>query len=147
MTDTETPAKLLRIEDVQEGQRWEETRIMSADLLARFVDVSLDVAWAHVDDAHAQRMGYEGRLVHGFLGTLAYSRILGMYLPGSNTVIHQLQLEMVAPIYVGDQITYEVKATRVIAGVKTVKLALSAVNQHGQVVNRGQATCVFRDAA
>jgi 3-hydroxybutyryl-CoA dehydratase len=144
MMEMEVGARQWAIEDLSEGQIWEETQEISADLLERFIEVSQDRAPAHVDDQHAARMGYPSRLAHGFLVSLPYSRMLGMYLPGSNTVIHQLQIDMVAPVHVGDRLRYEVKVSRIIAGVRTVKLALSAKNQTGQLVNRGHATCVFR---
>ena len=117
---------------------------MSEDLLSLFIKVSDDRAPGHMDDEHARRLGFPRRLIHGFLVGCGYSRILGMFLPGGDTVIHKLELEMIAPVYLEDVIEYEVAVGRVVASVKTVILNLSAVNQNGVVVNRGRATCVFR---
>ena len=75
---------------------------------------------------------------------MGYSRLLGMFLPGGNTVIHSVEMKMLAPAYVGDTLTYETKVVRIIEPVKSVQLELSAVNQNGVVVNKGTAICVFR---
>jgi acyl dehydratase len=137
-------AKLLTLEQISEGDSYSESSAITQECFDQFIQVSGDRALIHVDARHAAKMGFPGCLVHGFMGTLPYSRILGMYLPGSNTVIHQLQLEMIAPVFIGDILTYEVKVNRVIPGVKAVRLSLTATNQGGTVVNRGTAMCVFR---
>ena len=113
-------------------------------MLQSFIELSEDRALAHVDEAQAQKMGYKGKLAHGFLVALRFSRMLGMFLPGSNTVIHQFQFDALAPVYVGDTLDYTVKVDRVFPSVQTVRLELSVVNQAGQMVCRGKSTCMFR---
>jgi 3-hydroxybutyryl-CoA dehydratase len=138
-------ARTLSLEDIQEGQTYTEDVSFSEELLEGFITLSQDRALAHVDSDHAARMGYDsGRIVHGLLVSMPYSRILGMFLPGSNTVIHQFSFDALAPVTVGDRLTYTVKVSRVVTGVKTVVLALEATNQDGVLVNRGRATCTFR---
>ena len=140
MSDVKRPS----IEELSPGQIHEETVTITDGLLANFVALSQDRALAHVDPEHARKMGFEGCIVHGFLSSLPYSRILGMFLPGSDTVIHSLSVDMVSAVYVGDTLTYRVEVDRVLPAVRTVRLKLEAVNGRGEVVNRGSTTCVFR---
>ena len=144
MSLQEKPYKLVSLKQLKEDHSWEEKVEITKNLMEKFMDLTKDRAPAHVEADYAVKMGYDGCLVHGFLVGCGYSRILGMFLPGGNTVIHQLHLDMIAPVYVGDIITYQVCIDRVIDAVKSVKLKLSAVNQDGMVVNRGTAVCVFR---
>lgn len=137
-------ARPLSIYEVHEGDTYTETIAITPERMEAFIAVSADRALAHVDAEHARSMGYERELVHGFLVALPYSRLLGMFLPGSNTVIHQIQFEALAPTYVGDTLTYEVRVARVVPAVKTVLLELSVRNAAGTIVNRGRSTCVFR---
>lgn len=136
--------RLPLLTEIAEGQEVSETVTFSEDLLATFIQLTRDTAPVHTDPAHASRMGYSDRLVHGLLVSAPYSRLLGMFLPGGNSVIHQIQLDMVGPVHVGDQVTYTVRVSRLLPSVRTVKLALTAQRVGGEVVNRGHATCVFR---
>ncbi len=133
----------LRLEDIHEGDTLSRRMCLDEEKLQAFIALAEDTALAHVDDGHARRMGFKGRIAHGLLVAAGYSGLLGMFLPGPNTVIHQLRLDMKAPAYVGDTLTYTVTAERVVVAVKTVILRLSAVNQDGTVVSSGSATCVF----
>ena len=137
-------ARTLSLEEIEEGQSVTEKVTMTAELVDAFVKLSGDAALAHVNDEHAVTMGYDGRLVHGFLVSLNYSRMLGMFLPGSNTIIHRLKFDALAPTYIGETLTYRVTVDRVVPSVKTVMLSLEATNEQGNVVNRGETTCTFR---
>ncbi len=135
---------ITRIEDLQAGADWTMTRIIRADDIEAFSRLTSDTAPVHVDPGHARAMGFSGSIAHGFLVAGMYSGILGMRLPGGNTVIHQLQLEMPAPVYPGDELTYTVTVERIFPAIASVKLRLQATNQQGTLVSKGSAVCVFR---
>lgn len=130
--------------DIAVGQSIETRTAFTEQLLGDFAVLSADHAPAHTDDVHARAMGFRERIAHGFLVGVPYSRMLGMQLPGPNTVIHSLELQMTAPVHIGDTVTYSVTVQKIIPSVRTVKLALQATNQQGETVSRGSATCVFR---
>ena len=132
------------IDAIAEGQEYSENVELDETRVSAFIALTGDTAPIHTDIEHAKRMGFPALVVHGLLVAAHYSRMLGMHLPGGNTVIHHIQLDMVQPVFVGETLTYTVSVSRVIAAVKTVKLNLSARKQDGTVVSRGQATCVFK---
>lgn len=134
----------LRLEDLAEGQSVREEVTITAELLNAFVDLSADSAPVHLDSDHARAMGFPDRIAHGFLVGLPYSRLLGMRLPGGNTVIQRLQLEMLTHVQVGDKLTHSVTVQRIVPSVRAVVLALFTTNARGEAVSRGSATCVFR---
>ncbi len=133
-----------RLEDMAEGQSVREEVTITEELLRGFVALSGDRAHAHTDAAHARAMGFPDRIAHGLLVGLPYSRLLGMRLPGGNTVIQKLQLDMLAPVGVGDTLLYSVVVERILPSVRAVVLSLRATNAQGEMVSRGSATCVFR---
>ena len=141
MTDSTTR---LDISEIVEGQEYSETVCLGADAVAAFIGITQDSAPVHTDLEHARRLGFPNLVVHGFLAAAPYSRLLGMFLPGGNSVIHNFQLDLVSPAYVGESLVYTVQVARVVPAVRTVLLRLSASKQDGTIVNRGQATCVFR---
>jgi acyl dehydratase len=130
--------------DLREGQSVQESVTFDDAALEAFIRVSGDAAPVHTDAAHAASLGFAARVVHGFFVALPYSRMMGMRLPGPDTVIHSLHLDMPAPVFVGDTISYTVTVQRIAAAARAVVLSLDARNAAGQVVSRGTATCVFR---
>lgn len=134
----------LGIAEIEAGQSAQTVVTFTADLLEDFGSLSADRAPVHADDGHGRAMGFQGRIAHGFLVAMPYSRMLGMILPGANTVIHSVDLQMAAPVHVGDTVTYRVTVQKLIPSVRSVKLSLQAENQRGETVSRGSATCVFR---
>jgi acyl dehydratase len=134
----------LLFEDLAEGQSASDEMTITEELLQAFVSMSGDRAPLHTDRQHAVEMGFPDRLAHGLLVGMPYSRLLGMRLPGANTVIQKLHLDMLAPVRVGDTLRYSVAVQRIVPAVKACVLSLSATNSHGEIVSRGSATCVFR---
>ena len=133
----------LSIEDLKEGQSWQETTHITSNLVETFMSLTQDQAPVHMDQNHAMLMGYEKPVVHGLLVGTGYSKILGMFLPGSNAVLHKITFEMLHPVFVDDLLTYKVEVSRIILSVNSILLNLTATNQNGQLVNRGSATNVF----
>lgn len=144
VTSGDANARHLRLDELEQGQSWSETWAITNAEVDAFVELVEDRAPAHIESAHAQALGFPGIVVHGMLVAARYSRLLGMFLPGADTVLHSVELRMEAPVHLGDTLTYSVTVGRVINAVRSVRLDLEARNQHGDVVSRGGATCVFR---
>jgi acyl dehydratase len=134
----------LSIQDLEEGQSWQETIHITSYLVETFISSTQDQAAVHMDQNHANLMGYEKPIVHGLLVGNGYSKILGMFLPGSNAILHKIIFEMLQPVFVDDLLTYKVEVSRIVSAVNSTILDLSATNQNGQLVNRGSATSVFQ---
>lgn len=122
MTFNKPEPRFLSIEDLKEGQSWQETVRITSDMVQTFTSLARDYAPVHLDQNHAIKMGYDRPLVHGFLVSSGYSGILGMSLPGSNTVIQKIQLEMLLPVFADDVLTYNVKISRVVPAVHSALL-------------------------
>jgi len=133
------------METVRENQAVSIDVTFNEEIISPFVELSGDSAPVHTNSQHAQKLGFEDRIVHGFLVGVPFSRLLGMELPGPNSVIQQIHIDMINPVYIGDKITYQVSVKDVIQSVSGVKLKLIATNQDGVVVNRGNALCIFRN--
>jgi acyl dehydratase len=127
-----------------EGQSYTASVTVTSEKLAAFVDLTGDVAPIHTDPGFAAAKGHKACLAHGLLVGSFYSTILGCHLPGPNTVIARIALDMLRPVYVGDVLAYTARVERVSEAVGSVSLALFAVNQSGETVSRGTAVCVFR---
>jgi 3-hydroxybutyryl-CoA dehydratase len=109
-----------------------------------FVRLTGDDAPVHIDETHARSMAYDKRIAHGFLVGSMYSQILGCELPGPETIIMKLSLDMLKPVYIGETIQYCVTVSRVSEATRSVVLDLSARNATGEQVSRGTAVCVYK---
>ena len=103
-----------------------------------------DDAPVHRDEAHARSMGYDKPIAHGFLVGSMYSQILGCELPGPDTVIMKVSLDMLKSVYIGETIRYQVTVSRISEAARTVVLDLSAKNVIDEQVSRGTAICLFK---
>jgi 3-hydroxybutyryl-CoA dehydratase len=140
----DTPARALPL-DVNASVRQAVT-FAEADVEA-FARVSSDRASLHFDDSYAVKRGYPGRIVHGLLLGARFSRLMGMFLPGENSVMQSVNLQYRRPVAVGATVMMSVEVERIVEAVDAVVLKLSATVE-GIVVVEGRAQCVLcrRDA-
>jgi 3-hydroxybutyryl-CoA dehydratase len=137
-------AAIRSITDLAEGQEYTRTVTLSENEVAEFIRLSGDSALVHTDAAHAAAMGFPGRIVHGLLVGSMYSSLLGQHLPGPNTVITKISMDMLRPVLIGETLLYRITVKRLTPAVRAVTLGLSAANSAGEIVNSGTAVCVFR---
>ena len=144
MTSKKAKPLFLSIRNLKEGQSCQETIHITDDVVKDFILLTQDQAAIHMDSDHANRMGFKKPVVHGLLVGNGYSKIMGMFLPGSNAILHKINFEMLHPVFVEDLLTYKVEVSRIILSVNSIILNLTATNQDGILVNRGSATSVFQ---
>lgn len=135
----------LTFEAINVGDSYAEEVRIDETAVARFVDVTGDRAGIHVDRAFSSRQGFDGLVVHGFLLSSRFSRILGMELPGENSVIGSIELNFHSPVYQGDTVTYTATVRRMLAPLRSVLLDLAIVKADGTLCVAGKTTCVFKD--
>ena len=63
-----------------------------------FAEVSGDWNPLHTDPAHAAGTAFHVPVLHGAFSAGLLSRMAGMYLPGTDCLLHSLQLRFIAPI-------------------------------------------------
>jgi acyl dehydratase len=132
------------IKDVIVGSKYTEKLYFDEKTVHRFINFTNDSAGFHVDQQYSVDRGFDDLVVHGFLLSTNFSRILGMELPGENTVIASLNLEFHEPVYVGDSVEYIVTVSRVMLSLGSVMLKLIINKKNGIVCVKGSASCFFK---
>lgn len=135
---------LLTLESIKEGDAYSEDILFDKEKITSFIEISKDTAGIHVNKGFSNEKGFARLVVHGLLIAIPFSRILGMRLPGENTVIGNISLKFHAPVYVKDKVKYTVTVKRVLAPLGTVLLDLSVKKSDGTVCVDGTTTCVFK---
>lgn len=136
----------LAIDDIKVGDSHSERVEFDPETTERFLRLSRDTAGIHIDEQFSREHGFDALVVHGFLLSLHFSRILGMQLPGENTVIGTIDLKFHDPVYVGDTATFTATVTRILKPLGTVVLELLVTKQDGTKCVEGKTSCVFKAA-
>jgi 3-hydroxybutyryl-CoA dehydratase len=141
VVDPSTAPRRVPLGDVAVGDRCSERWSVDAAASEAFAACSNDTAPVHRDDAHARTLGYARRIVHGMQTSLRFSRLLGMFLPGSGAVIMNVSFDYLLPVYVGDALDYAVAVTHVSAS-GVVRLDCT-VRRGTELCVKGRASCLL----
>jgi len=132
------------IADVTFGMTAERTVVFTEELVRQFSIFTEDDAPVHISNDHARSLGFDGRIAHGLLVGSMYSVLLGKSLPGPNSVILRLSLNMLKPVLIGQTIKFSVSVTSVSEAARSVTLDLAGRLPSLERVSSGSAVCVFR---
>ncbi len=94
-----TPKKIIRV-----GDSYSMRRTFTKEDVATFAKLCGDNNPIHLDDAAAKKAGFEGAIVHGALVSSLFSYILGVHIPGPQSIYLHQSVQFVAPVLVGEEI-------------------------------------------
>jgi acyl dehydratase len=117
---------------------------VTEDMLQQFATLSGDYNPLHVNDKYAESTSFRRKICHGSLLVSFFSRMIGMYLPGKYALFLSLNVEFVAPCYIGDQITVRGTIIQKSNSTKIVTIKLSITNQTGRQLTSGEAKILMR---
>jgi 3-hydroxybutyryl-CoA dehydratase len=126
------------------GDSAEITKTIEQSDIYAFADVTGDHNPVHVDEAFAQTTRFGRTIAHGMLTASLISAVLANKLPGAGSVYLGQTLQFVAPVFPGDEITARVTVKEIHERKPIVKLETVCINQHDEVVIRGEATVLSR---
>ena len=138
---------LLTIDEITVGQTCTEVVEFTPERIAQFLRLTGDAAGIHTVPSFSRMKGFDGLVVYGLLLSVQFSTILGMQLPGENTVIGRIEMDFHAPVYIGDTVTYKATVRRIIKSLGAVALDLEVRKKDGALCVEGKTTCVFKGSA
>lgn len=138
----ESGAEAWALAELREGQAARVEFTVTPDDMTAFAALSGDRNPLHTDDAFARGKGFEGAVVYGALMVAKVSQLIGMRLPGRDSVWASLAMDFRKPLFVGQPAEVEGTLTEVSrsTGMVTLKLVVRA---GGKVLAKGQAEVVL----
>ena len=135
-------ALALAIADVVPGRQATVEFSVSAQQMRQFAELSGDFDPLHTDDAFARAKGFDGAVVYGALLVAKVSQLIGMQLPGRDSVWASVALDFRKPLYVDQtaQVEGVVDEVSESTGLIVLKLTLRA---DGKVLAKGRAEVVL----
>lgn len=125
-----------------EGLKRSVTFSVTREQMRAFAELSGDFNPLHVDEAFARSKGYEGCVVYGALLVAKVSQLIGMRLPGRDSVWASVSFDFKRPLYVGREAEVEGTVVNVHHATGMVELAL-VVRSDGRVLAKGKAEVVL----
>ena len=112
-------------------------RIEEADV-RKFIELTGDDNPLHANQEFAETTAFRGIVVHGMLSASLISTVIGTKLPGPGALWVAQNLEFLLPVRLGDELTVSCTILRKHEGERLLELDARIINQHQQVVVRGE---------
>ena len=141
MTTGVAQARLLALGELAQGLQDVVEFSVTAQQMQQFAELSGDFNPLHTDDAFARSKGFDGAVVYGALMVAKVSQLIGMRLPGRDSVWASVSLDFRKPLYVDQPAQVEGVVTDVSESTGMVALKLT-VRAAGKVLAKGTAEVV-----
>lgn len=133
-----TEPALFALSDLREGMTAAFDFTVDQQQMDAFAALSGDDNPLHRDPAFAAACGFSGCVVYGGLLVAKVSRMIGMELPGRDSLWSSLQIQFAAPLIVGRSARLEAAISHISEAARAVTLQLK-VTSAGVTVAHGRA--------
>jgi 3-hydroxybutyryl-CoA dehydratase len=115
------------------------SKTITDDAIRSFAELVGDHNSLHLDDEYSRKTRFGRRVAHGMLSASLISTVIGVKLPGSGTIYLSQTFKFVAPVYPDDTVTARVTITNIREDKSIVTLETVCLNQHDELVVKGEA--------
>lgn len=127
-------------DEIREGDTAQFEIVIDEALVQKFADLSGDTNPLHMDAEFARKTPLKERVAHGLLGGALFSRLVGMYLPGTYSLYLSQSLFFRRPILIGTTIIVSGTVVQKIDSMKTLKMStILTDSETGKVLTDGEA--------
>jgi 3-hydroxybutyryl-CoA dehydratase len=131
--------KELMFEDIQIGDTAVFSKTISEFDIYQFAGLTGDFNPMHIDHEFAKQTIFKERIAHGLLTGSFISTVLGMKLPGPNSIYLSQNFKFTAPVKIGDTIKVIVEVVEKRDDKKIIQLKTQVWNQRQEMVLDGEA--------
>lgn len=136
-------AQVLCLSDLKAGSDQTIKFVVSERDLEMFAELSGDRNPLHTDSVFAKTKGFRDKVVYGALLIAKLSQLIGMHLPGRDTIFTGLDVTFRAPVHPGDVVLLTAKIAHVSQATGAVNLSVHALIGD-RIVMSGNAETVLR---
>jgi 3-hydroxybutyryl-CoA dehydratase len=111
---------------------------VTEEMLEKFYNITADYSPIHMDEKFAKSRGLKGRVVYGMLTASFFSTLVGVYLPGSNALLHGINATFHKPVYIGQELKIKGEVTYVNEVMKQIEIKGSAMSLEGEVFSKAK---------
>lgn len=134
-----------KLDEIYLGMKKQFNIIITESMLRDFAKLSGDYTPLHIDDHYASTTNFQRKICHGLLLVSFFSQLIGMQLPGKNSLCLSQSVNYVSPCFVGDIITIEGVVLDKSISTRIITLKTTITNNHGKCIIDGQAKVLVRE--
>lgn len=134
-----------KIEDIKIGLKEKFKIIVTEEMVNDFAKLSGDYNPLHMDADYASSTKFGKRVCHGMLLASFFSRLVGMYIPGKNSLYFSQSLKFTSPCFIGDEMLIEGEVLDKSEATKIITLKTTIFNNSGKCLVDGQAKVLVRE--
>ncbi len=131
--------KEIMYEDIQIGDTETFSKTITDYDIVQFSRLTGDFNPVHLDAVYAKKTFFKDRIAHGILSGSIISTVMGMKLPGPNSIYMSQNLKFLAPVKIGDTIQAKVEVMEKRDDKRIIKLKTQVINQREETVVDGEA--------
>ena len=132
-------------DDLFVGQKITFSKKIDESLLDDFAKISGDFNPLHMDNEYAKKTKFGKRVCHGMLLASFFSQLVGMNLPGKNSLYFSQTLNFRNPCFIDDEITVEGEIIEKKSNMKLISIKTIIYNQEGKCIIDGVAKVIVRE--
>jgi 3-oxoacyl-[acyl-carrier protein] reductase len=135
----------MKYEEISIGMEASFSIKTSKQLTDEFAKISGDFNPLHCDESYAETTKFEKRVVHGLFLASLISKLIGMHLPGKNSLILSQETRFIVPCFVGDEISVMGKVIHKSDSGQTITLETRIQRIDGETLLTGKAKVMVLD--
>ena len=140
----ETPSEYA-FEELFVGQKKTFSQKIDESMLTSFAEISGDFNPLHMNENYASGTNFGKRVCHGMLLASFFSRLIGMHLPGKNSLYFSQSLNFRNPCYLGDEVVIEGEILEKKSTMRLITLKTTIHNKTGICIIDGIAKVIIRE--
>lgn len=127
-----------KYEELEVGHEEKFQVTITEEMLNQFCMITGDDNPLHRDADFAKKRGFPSRVAYGMLSAGFLSTLAGVYLPGENSLIHEVEAKFIKPVLIGDTLEIRGNVTECNDLFHQITIKVQILNQHGDKVLRGK---------
>ena len=137
--------KEFNFNEITLGQKDSFEIVITESMVNDFAKISGDYNQLHMDENYAKSTKFEERICHGMLLASFFSKLVGMLLPGKNSLYFSQSLNFQKPCFIGDMVTVEGEVFEKSEATKMISLNTKITNKQGKCLVDGITKIIIRD--
>lgn len=137
-------SKNMSFDEIQIGKKASFDKIITTEMVENFAQLSGDFNPLHMDEEYAKKTSFGKRVCHGMLLSSLFSQLVGMFLPGKNSLYFSQSLNFQSPCYIDDEVIIEGEVIEKSIALQMITLKTQIINQHGLCIIDGLGKIIIR---
>ncbi len=131
--------------EISIGQQKTFNLTITTLMVEQFAKLSGDYNPLHMDEKYANLTKFKKRIFHVLLLSSFFSRLIGMYLPGTNALYLTQNLKFISPCFIDDDITVYGEVIEKNDTTHIITLKTKITNNLNDTLVDGQAKILVRE--